>query len=327
MTSEPPQRASASRLNLPGLRAHRPPGRARPSQPGLGIRKTASSSTPTRTPTAYTPTCARRSPTPSKTPTSARSTPTPTRPPSARPSPATPASIPQCIIAGAGADELLDLTLRALLPPDAAIITCSPSFGMYPFLADINQLQLLDIPRGDQFALPARTRSPLKTVAERSGDAIVDPHLSQQPQRRPRTPRPAAIPAVGRRNRHPRRGLHRIRRPGRLRPGPADRLPPPDHHAHLQQVGRHRRTPTRLRPRPPRPHRRPAQGQAALQHQLRRRNRRPSRHRQPPTRSASRSKPSATPETNSTKPSSQLDGLTPLPSNANFILVKVDPQP
>ena len=78
---------------------------------------------------------------------------------------------PASIIAGAGADELLDLALRALLPPDAAIITCSPSFGMYPFLADINQLELLDIPRGDQFALPADAL--LKTVAKRSGDAIV----------------------------------------------------------------------------------------------------------------------------------------------------------
>ena len=37
------------------------------------------------------------------------------------------------IIAGAGADELLDLALRALLPPGGSVITCSPSFGMYPF--------------------------------------------------------------------------------------------------------------------------------------------------------------------------------------------------
>lgn len=59
------------------------------------------------------------------------------------------------IVAGSGADELLDLSLRALLVPGASIITCSPSFGMYPFLADINELNLVDIPRADGFALPA----------------------------------------------------------------------------------------------------------------------------------------------------------------------------
>lgn len=55
------------------------------------------------------------------------------------------------IIAGAGADELLDLAFRALLPAGGAVINCPPTFGMYPFLADINQLKLVNVPRDSQF--------------------------------------------------------------------------------------------------------------------------------------------------------------------------------
>lgn len=62
---------------------------------------------------------------------------------------------PDMIVAGAGADELLDLTLRALLRPGDSILTCPPSFGMYPFLADVNELKLIEVPRGNGFALDA----------------------------------------------------------------------------------------------------------------------------------------------------------------------------
>ena len=75
------------------------------------------------------------------------------------------------IIAGAGADELLDLTLRALMTPGSSIITCSPSFGMYPFLADVNELKLIDIPRGDDFALP--TEELLVAARKSGGDSVV----------------------------------------------------------------------------------------------------------------------------------------------------------
>ena len=78
---------------------------------------------------------------------------------------------PSMTIAGAGADELLDLTLRALLPPGGTIITCSPSFGMYPFLADLNELSLVDVPRGDGFAI--RADALLQATEEAVSDAIV----------------------------------------------------------------------------------------------------------------------------------------------------------
>lgn len=78
---------------------------------------------------------------------------------------------PSMIIAGAGADELLDLTLRALLPPGGSIITCSPSFGMYPFLADINELNLIDVLRGNDFQLRPQAVS---AAVDRAGpDTIV----------------------------------------------------------------------------------------------------------------------------------------------------------
>lgn len=62
---------------------------------------------------------------------------------------------PDMIVAGAGADELLDLTLRALLRPGDSIVTCPPSFGMYPFLADVNELKLVEVPRNNGFTLDA----------------------------------------------------------------------------------------------------------------------------------------------------------------------------
>ena len=60
---------------------------------------------------------------------------------------------PSSIIAGAGADELLDLIFRALLPPGGTVITCPPSFGMYPFLADVNDLNLVEVPRLKRFQI------------------------------------------------------------------------------------------------------------------------------------------------------------------------------
>ena len=78
---------------------------------------------------------------------------------------------PAMIVAGAGADELLDLTLRALLQPGGSIVTCPPSFGMYPFLADLNELNLIEVPRIDSFAL--NSESLLQVAEELGPNAIV----------------------------------------------------------------------------------------------------------------------------------------------------------
>ncbi len=54
---------------------------------------------------------------------------------------------------GAGADELIDLVLRATIRPGDVVINCPPSFGMYPFSADVNAAQLIEVPRGADFRL------------------------------------------------------------------------------------------------------------------------------------------------------------------------------
>ncbi len=57
------------------------------------------------------------------------------------------------ILAGAGADELIDLVMRLCLEPGDAIINCPPTFGMYAFDGDINQAHVINIPRALDFKL------------------------------------------------------------------------------------------------------------------------------------------------------------------------------
>jgi histidinol-phosphate aminotransferase len=57
------------------------------------------------------------------------------------------------LIAGAGADELIDLLLRVLLEPDDCIINCPPTFGMYPFDTLLNAGQVINVPRKADFSL------------------------------------------------------------------------------------------------------------------------------------------------------------------------------
>jgi histidinol-phosphate aminotransferase len=57
------------------------------------------------------------------------------------------------LFAGAGADELIDLVLRATIDPGDAVINCPPSFGMYPFSSAVNAAQLINVPRRADFSL------------------------------------------------------------------------------------------------------------------------------------------------------------------------------
>src|SRR5512142_3035656 len=57
------------------------------------------------------------------------------------------------IMAGAGADELIDLLLRVLLEPGDCVINCPPTFGMYPFDTLLNAGQVIDVPRRPDFSL------------------------------------------------------------------------------------------------------------------------------------------------------------------------------
>lgn len=57
------------------------------------------------------------------------------------------------LLAGAGADELIDLILRAVLQPGDAVLNCPPSFGMYPFSTAVNGGELIKIVRKPDFGL------------------------------------------------------------------------------------------------------------------------------------------------------------------------------
>jgi histidinol-phosphate aminotransferase len=57
------------------------------------------------------------------------------------------------LLAGAGADELIDLTMRLFLQADDAILNCPPTFGMYPFDAGVNGARTIAVPRREDFSL------------------------------------------------------------------------------------------------------------------------------------------------------------------------------
>lgn len=57
------------------------------------------------------------------------------------------------LLAGAGADELIDLLLRVLLEPGDCVLNCPPTFGMYSFDTLLNAGQVIDAPRKADFSL------------------------------------------------------------------------------------------------------------------------------------------------------------------------------
>ncbi len=57
------------------------------------------------------------------------------------------------LMAGSGADELIDLLLRVLLEPQDCVLNFPPTFGMYPFDTLLNAGQVIEIPRRPDFSL------------------------------------------------------------------------------------------------------------------------------------------------------------------------------
>jgi histidinol-phosphate aminotransferase len=67
---------------------------------------------------------------------------------------ATYAGVPfENIVAGAGADEMIDLVMRLFLDPDDRILNCPPTFGMYHFDAEVNAARVVSVPRKGNFEL------------------------------------------------------------------------------------------------------------------------------------------------------------------------------
>ena len=59
---------------------------------------------------------------------------------------------PQLLV-GCGADELIDLLMRAVLDPGDRIVDCPPTFTMYAFDAAVNGAAVVTVPRKPGFAL------------------------------------------------------------------------------------------------------------------------------------------------------------------------------
>ncbi|MGB8984281.1 MAG: histidinol-phosphate transaminase [Anaerolineales bacterium] len=57
------------------------------------------------------------------------------------------------LLAGSGADELIDLLMRVCLEPGDCILSCPPTFGMYPFDAALNAAGVIEVPRRADFSL------------------------------------------------------------------------------------------------------------------------------------------------------------------------------
>ena len=58
---------------------------------------------------------------------------------------------PKHLIAGAGADELIDLVFRLFISPGDRIVDCDPTFAMYSFLARVSDAEIAMVPRDELF--------------------------------------------------------------------------------------------------------------------------------------------------------------------------------
>ena len=70
----------------------------------------------------------------------------------------------ESLLAGAGADELIDLVMRLVIDPGEVILNCPPTFGMYSFDGDLNRARVINVWRREDFSLdlPALERAVLE---------------------------------------------------------------------------------------------------------------------------------------------------------------------
>ena len=57
------------------------------------------------------------------------------------------------LLAGSGADELIDLLMRVLIEPNDCVLSCPPTFGMYSFDAELNAARCIEVSRNADFSL------------------------------------------------------------------------------------------------------------------------------------------------------------------------------
>ncbi|MEK7442575.1 MAG: aminotransferase class I/II-fold pyridoxal phosphate-dependent enzyme, partial [Chloroflexota bacterium] len=81
------------------------------------------------------------------------------------------------ILAGAGADELIDLVLRLFINPDDSVIDCPPTFGMYSFDTAVNAGQVINVPRRDDFSVDVNSIQSLISNLQRPTSNLQLPKL------------------------------------------------------------------------------------------------------------------------------------------------------
>src|SRR5258706_14102271 len=57
------------------------------------------------------------------------------------------------LLAGSGADELIDLLMRVMLDPGDSILSYPPTFSMYSFDGELNAARVIDVHRNTDFSL------------------------------------------------------------------------------------------------------------------------------------------------------------------------------
>ncbi len=76
----------------------------------------------------------------------------------------------EILLAGSGADELIDLLTRVVLEPNQKVINCVPTFGIYNFDTTLNYGKIINIPRNPDFSLDLET---IKNSVETQKPALI----------------------------------------------------------------------------------------------------------------------------------------------------------
>jgi histidinol-phosphate aminotransferase len=83
------------------------------------------------------------------------------------------------LMLGTGSDELLDVVMRLFVQPGDVIVNCPPSFGMYPFLANVAGARVVSVPRRDDWSVDV-------AAIEAIWNGYVGARSSRPPRSRPK---------------------------------------------------------------------------------------------------------------------------------------------
>lgn len=72
---------------------------------------------------------------------------------------------PSEILVGAGADELIDVVIRAFVNPGESVVVPVPTFELYAFCARVEQAKVIEVPLGPRFDLDVRAEGKVTFIA------------------------------------------------------------------------------------------------------------------------------------------------------------------